>query len=178
MHFLSVCCDIICPEMKKHSNSRMWACFVYSTNLKSCWKSTKSTSCTIFKFSGLSVVPHVGQYPKACLLCPLICYTPDLLRCYSLCCTCFLQSVDFPHLFSGSFGNLLIFVLQCIHLPEGPVAHGQWFWGRDRMSCWRAGVLVLVPWHGHRQQPVALLLSSQYAFSLLQPGTVPLWTAA
>ena len=99
-------------------------------------------------------MPHVGQYPKACLLCPLICYTSDLLQCYSLCCMCFLQSADFPHLFSGSFGNLLIFVLQCIQLPESPVAHGQWFWGRGGMSCWRAGVLVLVAWHGHRQQPV------------------------
>lgn len=57
MHFLSVCCDIICPEINKHSNSRMWVCFVYSTNLKSCWKSTQSTSCTIFKFSGLCGAP-------------------------------------------------------------------------------------------------------------------------
>ena len=177
MHFLSVCCDIICPEMNKHSNSRMWACFVYSTNLKSCWKSTKSTSCTIFKFSGLSVVPHVGQYPKACLLCPLICYTPDLLQCYSLCCTCFLQSADFPHLFSGSFGNLLIFVLQCIHLPEGPVAHASGFeggegWAADGQGCWCSS-----PGMG-TVSSLCVLLSSQYAFSLLQPGTVPLWTAA
>lgn len=177
MHFLSVCCDIICPEMNKHSNSRMWACFVYSTNLKSCWKSTESTSCTIFKFSGPCGAP-CKLAPKG--MSPL---PPHVLHPWSPPMLFSLLYV-FPSecWFSSSvwwfFGNLLIFVLQCIHLPEDPVAHGQCDQGRERMSCWWAGVLVLVPWHGHCQQPVATPLSSQYASSLLQPGTVPLWTAA
>lgn len=86
------------------------------------------------------MVPHVDWYPKACLLCPLICYTPDLLQCYSLCCMCFLQGADFPHLFGDFFLAICSFL--CIHLPEGRSSwgggglEGGTGWAADRQGCW------------------------------------------
>lgn len=76
---------------------------------------------------------------------------------FSLLYVCLLQSAD---LFGDFFGDLLIFVLQSIHLLECSVAYSQWFRGRDRTSCWGARVLVLVFWRGCFQQPVAALLYS------------------
>lgn len=137
MHFFYVSHIITCPEMNKYSNCRVCACFVYSPNLK------LETSAKFVNSLWSLWCPHVDQYPKTWLHCPLSYYTSDFLRCHSLCCTCVLQTLVISSSvwwFSFNWWFAHICVLQLDHLLECAVAYPSDY--KTGQGCWRLSPAV------------------------------------